>query len=176
MADDSLRAWMESNLERLYRLAFVLAQDREQARDLVHESVVRALAASRWPGEEAAYRTWLFAILRNTFIDRHRKRRNELATDEADSFADDSAEGWHGDHRIVDVVTVRLALARLSLDHREVIGLVDIAGFSYAETAAVLDIAEGTVMSRLSRARKALLAVMSEVNVTSLERARRSAR
>ncbi len=176
MADESQRRWLERNLERLYRMAFTLAQDQDQARDLVHESIVRALATPRWPGDEAAYRTWLFAILRNAFIDRYRRSRHELPAEEPDTFCDDSEAGWRGDHRMVDVVAVRVALARLSVDHREIIGLVDMAGFSYAETAAVLSIAPGTVMSRLSRARKALLAVMSEVNVTSLEAARRTRR
>ena len=172
MEDSQTRGWLESNLGHLHRFAFMLAQDREGARDLVQECIVRALAARRAPREEAAFRSWLFVILRNAFIDALRRARRELPSDAADEASGD--EGWHGDHRIVDVLTVRLALGRLGPAHREIIGLVDVVGFSYAETARILDVAEGTVMSRLSRARKALLEIMAESNVTPLGRARGS--
>ena len=71
---------------------------------------------------------------------------------------------------------MRSGLTRLSGAHREIIALIDIAGFSYAEAAALLQLPVGTVMSRVSRARQALLAVISEHNVHSLERHRRRGR
>ncbi len=172
MVDRQVRGRLEASLDHLHRFAFTLTQDRENARDLVQECAVRALAARRPPASEAALRPWLFVILRNAFIDGRRRAGREIPSDLPDR-ADDG-EGWHGDHRIIDILTIRLALGRLGPAHREIIGLVDMAGLSYAETAEVLDIAQGTVMSRLSRARKALFEIMSESNVTPLDRARGS--
>lgn len=168
MVEGRTRRWLEASLGSLYRFAYTLSQDRESARDLVQECIVRALAARRQPRDETAYRTWLFVILRNAFIDGLRRAGREVPVESVDRTA---AEGWQGDHRILDIVTVRLALGRLGPAHREIIGLVDVVGLSYAETAEILQIAEGTVMSRLSRARRALFDIVSESNVTPLGRA-----
>ncbi len=173
----ALREWIEPYLGRLYGFAFALTKDRDESCELVQECAVRAIAAARWPSDERARRAWLFRILRNAFIDRRRKSGHEVSLEPVhETFTDDIDAGWHGDRRIIDVVTVRIALERLTAAHREVIALVDFAGLSYRETAEVLEITEGTVMSRLARARKALLAVMETENVTPLTRARRRIR
>lgn len=176
MADEPFWGWTEASLDRLYGFAYALAQDRDRSRDLVQECVLRALGAARRPRDEPAYRAWLFRILRNVFIDQCRKLRLEAPFEPSEEFVNDADAGWHGDRRIIDIVTVRLALAKLSVAHREVLVLVDCVGFSYAEAAEVLGVAEGTVMSRVSRARKALLVIMERENVTSLARARGSRR
>jgi RNA polymerase sigma-70 factor (ECF subfamily) len=163
-----LRQWIEASLGRLYGYAFALTQDAEQARDLVQDCAVRALQARRCPDHEAAYRAWLFRILRNAFIDRCRRSGTEVQIDESHEQADHEEDGWVGDRRMVDAVTIRIAVAKLPVPHREIIALVDFVGYSYAEAAEVLDIAEGTVMSRLSRARKALLTIVAEDNITPL--------
>jgi RNA polymerase sigma-70 factor, ECF subfamily len=167
-----LRVWIESYLDRLYGYAYSLTQDSDQSRDLVQDCVLRALGASRRPSDEAAYRAWLFRILRNNFIDKCRKKRMETGLDLASETPDDEDAGWSGDRRMIDVITVRVAVTRLPPAHREIISLIDLVGLSYGEAAEVLDVAEGTVMSRLSRARKALLTIMAEGNVTSLARIR----
>jgi RNA polymerase sigma-70 factor (ECF subfamily) len=162
-----LREWIEGSLERLYGYAFALTRDAEQARDLVQECAVKALQARRTPVDEPAYRAWLFRILRNAFIDQCRKTGTVIDIDEAGDLSDDES-GWPGDHRIVDVVTIRIAVAKLPVAHREIIALVDFVGYSYAEAARLLDIPEGTVMSRLCRARKALLTIIAAGNVMPL--------
>jgi RNA polymerase sigma-70 factor (ECF subfamily) len=163
-----LRQWIESNLDRLYGFAFALTQDGDLARDLVQDCALRALEARRCPDNPAAYRAWLFRILRNAFIDTARKAGREVEIDAALDIADDDDSGWKGDRRIVDVITIRIAVAKLPIAQREIIALIDFVGFSYAEAADVLDIAEGTVMSRLSRARKALLDIVADDNITPL--------
>ena len=168
-----MREWIEPHLNRLYGFAFALTQDRDESRDLVQECVVRALSAKRQPADEPARRAWLCQILRNVFIDNYRKAGREVGFDAAiDNHADDAESGWCGDRRIVDVVTVRIAITRLTAAHREIIALIDFVGLSYGEAADVLGVAEGTIMSRLARARKALLAVMQRENVTPLARVR----
>lgn len=176
MMDKPYRDWTEGNLDRLYGFAYALTQDGDRSRDLVQECMLRALGAARRPRDEPAYRAWLFRILRNAFIDECRKLRRETWLDPDADFVDDAEAGWGGDARLVDIVTVRLAMAKLSVAHREAIALVDFVGLTYAEAAAVLGVPEGTVMSRMSRARKALLALIEEGNVTPFERARESGR
>ncbi len=168
-----MRVWIEAYLERLHGFAYALTQDRDLSRDLVQECVLRALEAARRPSDEPAYRAWLFRILRNAFIDKCRKTGMETGLDIAADTADDEDAGWAGDRRIVEVVTVRIAVGRLSAAHREIIALIDFVGLSYAEAAEVLGVAPGTVMSRLARARAALLTIMAEQNVTPFTRVRR---
>jgi len=173
--DQRLRDWIEANLDRLYGFAYSLTQDSEAARDLVQECALRALEARRRPEAAAAYRAWLFRILRNAFIDRCRKTGLEIRIDgDVEDFADDRA--WSGDARLIDVITIRIAMTKLPVAHREIIALVDFAGCSYAEASEVLDIAEGTVMSRLSRARRALFQIITAENITPLARVPRAGR
>lgn len=161
------RCRIEPYLSRLFGYALSLTQDRERARDLVQECAVHAFSANRVPEDTAAYRAWLFRITRNAFLDGQRRRavRAEVAGSEADKPFD---EAWRCDDRMVSVLTVRLGMAKLSPDHREVIALVDIGGFSYLEAGDFLGVPKGTVMSRLSRARGALLEIIGESRVHSL--------
>jgi RNA polymerase sigma-70 factor (ECF subfamily) len=158
---------IEGYLGRLFGYAFSLTNDREQSRDLVQDCAVKALSAHRVPIDEAAYRAWLFRILRNTFLDRLRRVNgvsylgDEEPRDERDGPGDI-------DDRMVSVLTVRLGMAKLAPAHRDVIAVVDILGLSYAEAAELLEVPVGTVMSRLSRARRALLEIINESNVQPL--------
>ena len=157
------QARIEPYLDRLFGYALTLAGRRDEAEDLLHECAVRALGAGRVPVDEPAYRAWLFRILRNAFLDRCRRRREEQVEDlEAVAPTLDWTVFEQEEQRRVNVLTVRAAMSRLGLVHREILALVDIAGFSYAEAAAQLGVPVGTVMSRLSRARIALLAQIEE--------------
>lgn len=174
MVDQPWRGWIEADIDRLYGFAYSLTRDRDQARDLAQESVARALAAKQWPDDRRAYRSWLFRIARNAFVDHWRRGGREIALESGETVADGLDCGWDGNSRIVDIVDVHISLTRLSVSHREIIALIDFVGFSYSEAAAVLGVAEGTIMSRVSRARKALLDIMSETNIASLETVRRA--
>lgn len=159
------RARIESHLDRLFAYAFSLVHDRDQARDLVQDCALRALRSARVPRDPAAYRAWLFRILRNSFIDSLRRKGEVPLDDDSGDGGPAEAVDWNCDARLVDVLTVRLGLRKLSPPHREIIALVDLAGLSYQEAGDVLEIAPGTVMSRLSRARQALLKVIADENV-----------
>lgn len=165
-----MREWIEANIDRLYGYAFSLAQDGDAARDLVQETVLRAMEARRRPGEAAAFRAWMFRILRNAFIDRCRRAGREVNLDGIEDRCADDDEPWAGDRRCVEIVMVRIALAKLTVAQREIVVLVDFVGCSYGEASKILDIPEGTVMSRLSRARRALLELVSDDAVTPLSR------
>lgn len=162
------RQRIEAYLDRLYGYAVSLSGDRELARELVQDCALRALGANRAPADERAYRAWLFRILRNAFIDGLRKRQRSPEEPAGEEPAARVAEVPSGDGSMIDRLTVRRGMAALSPAHREIIALIDLAGFSYAEAAVLLEVAPGTVMSRLSRARAALLNAIEEDNVIPL--------
>lgn len=164
------RERLESYRDRLYGYAISLSQDSDLSRDLVQECALKALSAKKVPQDEPAFRAWLFRILRNAFLD-HLRAANKLADFTLDESEDIDPSVWAAEERMVDAVTVRVALAALPTGQRDIIALIDIAGLRYAEAAVLLDIPVGTVMSRVSRARQALLLRISGSNVTPLKSA-----
>lgn len=160
---------IENYLTRLYGYAISLSRDPETAKDLVQQCAVKSLAAKSVPTDESAYRAWLFVILRNGFVDH--VRRNRLTDDlfEPELPDEPRMEYWQGDERLINVLNVKQAMGRLRPRDREIIGLVDLAGLSYAEAARIVDVPTGTVMSRISRARARLLVLVDESNVEKLE-------
>ncbi|MDA1100450.1 MAG: RNA polymerase sigma factor [Proteobacteria bacterium] len=145
-------------LQRLFGYAQNLVRDREKARDLVQDAACKALAARQFPRDEAAYRAWLFRILRNQFIDDMRRQgRDNRRLMELDAEAHVAVEYWQGDERLINRLMVRAAIGRVKPGQAEILALIDIAGLSYGEAAEVMNVPVGTIMSRLSRARTALL-------------------
>ena len=147
---------LEAYLTRLYGYAFSLTNDAERSEDLVHDTAVKALAARRVPKEEPAYRAWLFKILRNTLTDQTRRPQRQdadLAMSELEH-----EDGWNywSEMQEVNAITVRIAFAELSENHREILAAIDVAGLTYSEAAELFGIPPGTVMSRISRARLSL--------------------
>ncbi len=166
------RQRIEAYLDRLFGYAFSLTKDRDSAQDLVQTCVLKALCAERIPVDEPAYRAWLFKILRNAFHDDIRRRRiGTQAFEELDEGDDGNRNNTSDsdvssiDQRLINTLTVRRGLLQMSLEHREVLVAVDLAGFSYKEAACLLQVPVGTVMSRLSRARTALLQALSKRHV-----------
>ncbi|WP_417580677.1 RNA polymerase sigma factor [Pelagibacterium sp.] len=157
--------------ERLMRYAFALTRDRDEARDLFQETMVRAMSAGDVPAADPAFRAWLFKIIRNLWIDRSRSHARRVRL--YDQFANGEA-GEAGEATTERNYAVREAFAFLSVEHQEVLALVDIAGFSYEETGELLSIPRGTVMSRVSRARQSLFQLLSGDAVVPLSRPRRS--
>jgi RNA polymerase sigma-70 factor (ECF subfamily) len=159
-ADAAFEQYVLPELEVMLRVAQSLTRNRADAEDLVQDTLIRAYKAiERFDGRYP--RAWLLTILRNTHINRNRRRRPELLRDPdtqlerlTQSPAED--EAMRPD-RFVDLefdADLELALASLTEPFAEVIQLVDVDGLAYAEAAEVLGIPIGTVMSRLHRARK----------------------
>ena len=158
---------IEAYLRRLYGYAFSLAGNHHQAEDLVQECAVRAFAAKNTPRDERAYRAWLFRILRNAFLDQARRKKTEMSATDDEKFTL-KTEFWQGNERFITVLAVKIEMAKLPRRQREIIALIDIVGMSYAETARLLDVPVGTVMSRISRARRMLLEGIGSSNVHEL--------
>lgn len=150
--------WVVPEIEVLLRVARTLTRPAD-AEDLVQETLLRAYRAiDRFDGRYP--RAWLLTIMRNTQINRTRRRRPELLDDPDRTFAEvaDESSGDADPESVVvgemfDAV-VEDALARLPETFRQAVELVDIAGLSYQETADALGIPVGTVMSRIHRARQ----------------------
>jgi RNA polymerase sigma-70 factor (ECF subfamily) len=144
-----------AHLEPMSRYARVLTRHAEDAEDLVHTALVHAYErrASFRRGENL--RTWLFAILHNTFIDGWRRRNAEAARIAlVSSLAAPHARP--GQDHALQLREIFEAYLSLPAPQRAAFHLVALEGLSYAEAAEILDVPPGTVMSRLSRAREML--------------------
>lgn len=149
-----LHATLPSLLPTLRAFLRRLLRDGDAAIDIAQEAALRALAATNVPADVRLYRAWLYRIARHAAVDEHRRRKCQEA---ALSSAGIAAEGEGSDHQLVTRIAVRQALMRLSDDHRAILLLIDVEEFTYAEAARRLRIPVGTVMSRVARARAALL-------------------
>lgn len=164
-------AYVLPEIEVLYRVARSLTYHDADAEDLVQDTLLRAFRSiehfdGRYP------RAWLLTIMRNAHINRNRRRRPSLLAD-PDLIDDatvalarppqDPAEilAESGFDAVVDA-----AHHGLPDNFRVVIDLVDVNGLSYAEAAAVLEVPEGTVMSRLHRGRKRIRTALTEAGMT----------
>ena len=145
---------LEKSREALYRMAFAWCHNRYLAEDLTQQTLVKALEKRNQLRDIDKLERWAFQILSNVLRDWYRRERPTEAIEDHEPVEGFSPE--HGAMRDEVVTRVRQAVARLPLAQCQVVTLVDLEGLSYADVAEVLDIPIGTVMSRLSRARKAL--------------------
>lgn len=155
-ASAGFERWVLPEVEVMLRVARSITRDPHDAEDLVQDTMLRAYRSiDRFDGRHP--RAWLLTILRNAEINRHRRRRPSLLTAAQQDLPDPAADGGAtAESTYVDLTfeaAVDDAFEHLSADFREVIELVDIGGLTYAEAAQVAGIPEGTVMSRLHRAR-----------------------
>ena len=150
---------LESLLPELHAYARAICQREENAEDLVQDAIERAVRSENRPKTRSELRPWMFRVIRNLRYDELRKRRVRrefLASEKRLLDVNDRQSDTARD------VLVRLAYEKLQPEAREVLLLVDILGLKYAEAATVMDVPVGTIMSRTSRARKALLSVVDD--------------
>lgn len=149
-----------------------LTLDPAMAEDIVQDAILRALRSPAAPRNIGDLRPWMFRVIRNIFIDGMRKERVRREFSRAHARLS-GAGGFGGASAApdpVETLLVRQAFARLPARDREILGLIDILGLSYAQAANVLGVPPGTVMSRLSRARRAMIAALGESNVRPMAR------
>lgn len=159
--------------DQVYRVARRMVRTREEAEDLVQDTYARAFRSwqSFTPGTNL--RAWLLRILTNLNLDRGRRvqrRPDETSLDEGDYYlanrlAEQGGEQALDQEKVVERLSqdsIVNALADIPPDFRDVVVLVDIGEFSYADAAQILDVPIGTVMSRLHRGRKQLRQKLAE--------------
>lgn len=155
------RSEIEGLRPALYRIAFAWCHDTALADDLTQETLSRAWARRAQLRDEQALKAWVVRIMHHCWLDHLRSRRD---FDDVESLEDvleapsDTPEQCCDREQVI--ACVRAAVEKLPLGQRQVLTLVDLEEFGYAEVAAILDIPIGTVMSRLSRARAALKAIL----------------
>jgi RNA polymerase sigma-70 factor (ECF subfamily) len=149
--------------ERLYRIAWSWCHDGHLADDLVQETLARALAKVDALRDESRLQVWLTQILANLHRDQFRRVTPETGLDLDSIVGNDDPE--HSADRKQLIEHTRRAIARLGEDQRQVLTLVDLAEFSYADTAAILNVPVGTVMSRLSRARQRMRELLEQQGI-----------
>lgn len=163
MVGQSFESDMIALLPRLRRFAHALARSPADADDLCQASVERALKSrDQWqPGTRLD--SWMYRIMRNLWIDetRARTRRDQtFAPEEAGAnIGDDGARRADVQLELTDLDR---AMSRLPAEQREAIALVLVEGLAYKDAAAVLDVPIGTLTSRLSRGREALIAELGD--------------
>lgn len=163
------------HIDALYRYALMLTRNSFEAEDLVQETYVRALEARHRLRDDSNVKSWFFTILRNLWLNQLRKSKSSpqlVYVDGEEGGADRLAECAYDSQEILirreDVEQVQIAIARLSIDFREVILLREFEELSYQEIANVLNCPAGTVMSRLGRARAKLRILLAETSSQSI--------
>ena len=156
------------NIPRLRRYARALTRDSHLADDLVQDCLERAWAKRALWRDRGDIRAWLFTILHNVYANaarRHNRRPREVSIDAAPEPGVPSSQEAN-----LFLLDLENCLAALSDEHREVLLLVGLEQLSYEQTATILELPVGTVMSRLSRARSRLREMLAESNEPVLRR------
>lgn len=164
--DDGARlgALYDAHAGPVWRYVVHLTGDRSGADDVVQETLLRAWRNPRILAQEpTSMRAWMMTVARNIVIDEARsaRRRRELpVADVPETSRDDDVDA------LFESILIEEALSALSTEHRAVIVHAYYGGRSVAQTAAVLDIPEGTVKSRLHYGLRALRLALQERGVT----------
>ncbi len=159
--------------DQVYRVARRLVGSREEAEDLVQETYARAFRSWRSFTPGTNMRAWLLRILTNLNVDRGRRIQRSPQTqplEESDYYlanklASAAGEAALEQEQVVERMSqdsIVTALSEIQPQFRDVVVLVDIGDFTYADAAQILDVPIGTVMSRLHRGRRALKQKLAE--------------
>jgi RNA polymerase sigma-70 factor, ECF subfamily len=140
---------------QLHRVARLTSRCAEDAEDALQDAMVSAHRGAGSFRQDAAVSSWLHRIVVNACLDRLRRNKTHLTTalDDVYPVADRTAE-------VETAIAVHRALMRLPVEQRAAVVAVDMHGYSVADTAAMLGVAEGTVKSRCARARARLAAIL----------------
>ena len=158
--------------DQVYRVARHLASSREDADELMQETYARAFRSWRSFTPGTNMRAWLLRILTNLNIDRGRRQQRapQMQPLEANDYflydkLSEDGDGVSDEDKVVERLSqddIVSALSAVPHDFRDVLVLVDLGDFSYADAAQILDIPVGTVMSRLHRGRRILKRELAE--------------
>jgi len=157
--------------KRVFNIALRMIGNYDDASDLAQEVFIRVYKAINNFKEQSSFSTWIYRITTNVCLDELRKRKNKkiVSLDEYIKYDDSEMKRQiESDEPSPEVLTERIevqkivsnAINMLSGEHRTAIVLRDIQGFSYEEIAGILKCPEGTVKSRINRARQALKEIL----------------
>jgi RNA polymerase sigma-70 factor, ECF subfamily len=140
---------------QLHRVARLTSRSAEDAEDALQDAMVSAHRGAGAFRHDAAVSSWLHRIVVNACLDRLRRNKSHLtiALDDVYPVADQTTQ-------VETAIAVHRALMRLPVEQRAAVVAVDMHGYSVADTAGMLGVAEGTVKSRCARARARLAAIL----------------
>ena len=169
MSTDNKRELLIAEIPRLRRYAIALLRDRTAADDLVQDVVLRALDRLHLWRDGTNMRTWLFTIMHNLHANDRRRLSRTADNQPLDAYA--LSRGTPPEQEsAVELSQLSDAIAGLPEPQRQVLLLVGLEGFSYADAAEALDVPVGTVMSRLSRTREDLRRTLDGETVSQIRR------
>jgi RNA polymerase sigma-70 factor, ECF subfamily len=145
---------------QLYRLAQITSRNTEDAADALQDAMLKAHRSAPAFRHDSAVSSWLYRIVVNACLDRLRRSKTHPTT----ALDDDACHIGDPTPRLDTAIAVERALMRLPVEQRAAVVAVDMQGYSVAETARMLGIAEGTVKSRCSRARAKLAEALDYFN------------
>jgi len=160
--NNKFRRLLEQRWQRLYRVAYAWCHDTQLAKDLVQETLLKAIKNDHQLRDAELLDAWLFRILLNCWHDVCRNKKDHIELFESMLMHENSPEIENQRSHVVN--RVRRAVAALSPEHREIITLVDLEQLSYKEVAEIVQLPIGTVMSRICRARQRLKEVLTDLN------------
>ncbi|OBI42962.1 RNA polymerase subunit sigma [Mycobacterium kyorinense] len=162
-----MKALYDEHAAVLWRYALRLLGDASRAEDVVQETLLRAWQHPEVVGDtERSARAWLFTVARNMIIDERRSARFRHVVGSFDDTATPEQVSPDEVNAALDRLLIGDAMAQLSADHRAVIERSYYWGWTTAQIAADLQIAEGTVKSRLHHAVRTLRLTLQEMGVT----------
>jgi RNA polymerase sigma-70 factor, ECF subfamily len=180
---DSVGSELKAQFERdvvsmrdpLYRHAYRLSRNREDAEDLVQETMMRAYAAFHTFRVDTNLKAWLFRILTNSYINAYRKSKREPARCATDEVTDHGLAKVYSraipagmrssEDQALELLPdndIKAAMQALPRQFRDVVYYADVAGFRYNEIASIMNTPKGTVVSRLWRGRKRLRVLLGD--------------
>jgi RNA polymerase sigma factor (sigma-70 family) len=160
-AKSELRNALLALLPKLRRFALSLTANLEDAEDLLHTTVEKALSRLEQLDDIAGLDKWMFRICRNIWFDEWRKHKvRGPSVDASDEQHEPSVDGTAAAEQQIEVKEVAAALETLPDEQRVILVLIVIEGHSYKEVSAMLEVPIGTVMSRLGRARAKLAGIL----------------
>jgi len=162
-------------IDQLYGAALKLTRHQADAEDLIQETYAKAYTSFSQFQEGTNLKAWLYRILTNTYINTYRKAQRspkvadtpeiedwQLASAESHSSVPTASAEMEALSKLTDTRIVA-AMKALKEEYRYTVYLADVEGFSYKEISVILDVAVGTVMSRLSRGRSQLRKNLQEL-------------
>ena len=154
---------LAAHYRRVQRAALGLLGEEQEAREVAQEALLRAYRARDRYDRSRPFYPWLYRIVRNAAFDARDRRRNRAVSGlEQERVAATQPSPLEQAQTAEGIGILRAAIERLSPEHREIIAMRHFQDLSYAEIGQLLELPEGTVMSRLYRARRALAAEMGE--------------
>lgn len=167
---ESFEKLIENCKNKAYNIAFHILRNEEDARDALQDSFIKIFKALNSFREESSFSTWVYRIVSNTCADMLKKNSKHKHANMIYTYNDDdekdieikdcSLNPEEITERKEKIRYILSCMDRLSDEHREIIILRDIHGFSYEEIARILQCSDGTVKSRINRARNNLKQMM----------------